>query len=475
MKTRKTYALLLLCATLLSSCNTTPEPATDDIDPVGDDATTVTETAETDYYAALDADLQYDGYEWNTLRYEAADWDIYLAPEEMTGESLNDAAVLRNQEVEELLNIVIRQTTDVSSEATFRNTVMAGEGETFDLLCFWSPGERSTFITEGLTYDWKSLPYVTLENPWYNQTANDAYSIHGKQYFAVSDLTFPVQQHFRILFNKERMTALSMDLPYDLVFAGKWTLDRLEEYCAGAYVDENGDGTADMGDSYGLGLNPAFGSIFPLNCGEIPVRSGADGFQLNLYSERITSIMERVMRWKDDQNYYFVSAGNGHYDLFNAGQLLFECFGSDPNRLRDIEFDFGYLPYPKYDETQENYVVWSAGGMMAVPSTASDPARSGAILEALSAASSKYIKDAFVEQYVLNKILRDKESQDIYRMMRDVATYDPSYNLDPSQLLANYAWYSYFLTENSTSFSSRYESTIGKIETAYQQLWDAAQ
>lgn len=59
---------------------------------------------------------------------------------------------------------------------------------------------------------------------------------------------------------------------------------------------------------------------------------------------------------------------------------------------RDIEFDFGYLPYPKYDEAQRDYVVWSAGGMMALPATVSDPSRSGAILETLSAASHKYVK-----------------------------------------------------------------------------------
>lgn len=110
-------------------------------------------------------------------------------------------------------------------------------------------------MTEHLVYDWKSLPYVTLSNQWYNQTANDAYTVAERQYFAVSDLTFPVQQHFRILFN--------------------------------------------------------------------------------LYSERITDIMKRVVAWKNDPNYNFSATGNMHYDIFNAGRVLFECYGSDP-ALRGI-------------------------------------------------------------------------------------------------------------------------------------------
>lgn len=466
---------LLFCALLLSSCGSTTDTQKHNDADTAPPALSDTETIEqeTDYYAALDDGLDYEGYTFNVLWYEATNWDIYIAPEEVTGEALNDAAIQRNQEVEELLNISVTATTNANSETTFRNTVMAGEGDTFDLLCFWSPGERSVFITEQLTYDWKALPYVTLTNPWYNQTANEAYSIGGRQYFAVSDLTFPVQQHFRILFNKELMTEMGLDYPYELVFDGGWTLDALESYCADAYLDINGDGTADNGDRYGLGFNAAFASAFPLNCGEIQVTSGADGFQLNLYSEKITSILERTLRWKDDGNNYFSTNGNAHYELFTEGRLLFECYGSDPALLRDIEFDFGYLPYPKYDESQTDYVVWSAGGMMAIPVCAADPSRTGAIMEALSAGSAKYVKDAFVEQYILNKVLRDEESQDIYRMMRDNATYDLSYNLDPAKLLSDYKWYSYFFT-NQNSLSSRWESTREKLENAYADLWDTA-
>lgn len=472
---RKNILCLLLCALLLTSCGqTTDTQESSDVD-TAPPALSDTETIEpeTDYYAALEEGLDYEGYTFNALWYVNTDWNIYLAPEDTTGEGLNDAARERNLEVEELLNISVTDTTNNNSETAFRNSVMAGEGDTYDLLCFFSPGERSAFITEQLTYDWKTLPYVTLTNPWYNQTANDAYSIGGRQYFAVSDLTFPVQQHFRILFNKELMTEMGLDYPYELVFDGTWTLDALESYCADAYLDVNGDGTADDGDRYGLGFNGAFASAFPLNCGEIQVTSDADGFHLNLYSEKIVSIVEQVLSWKKNGNNYYSTSGNAHYDLFDAGRLLFECYGSDPATLRDIEFDFGYLPYPKQDENQEDYVVWSAGGMMAVPACAADPSRTGAILEALSAGSAKYVKDAFVEQYILNKVLRDEESQKIYRMMRENATYDLSYNLDPAKLLADHKWYSYFFTSDK-SISSRWESTREKLENAYADLWDAA-
>lgn len=58
-------------------------------------------------------------------------------------------------------------------------------------------------------------------------------------------------------------------------------------------------------------------------------------------------------------------------------------------------------------------------------------------------------------------------------MMREKATYDLSYNIDPSKLLANHKWYKYCIDQNDDSVASRYESVHEMIETAYTELWQA--
>ena len=47
--------------------------------------------------------------------------------------------------------------------------------------------------------------------------------------------------------------------------------------------------------------------------------------------------------------------------------------------LRDVDCDFGYLPYPKYDESQKTYITSVDGGTAsaAVLITASDTERTG--------------------------------------------------------------------------------------------------
>ncbi len=443
---------------------------------VATNTTTSAPETEADIYEGL-RDLDFGGYEFSVMTYDDTSvWATYSAPEEETGDVLNDMAYRRNREVEDMLNIAINKVIGGefnSAESTFRNLVLAGEPEEADLFMFWSPGDRSSFLTEGVTYDWKDVPHVKLESKWYNQTANEAFTIAGTQYFAVSDYTFPIQQHFRMLFNKTLAEDFGVTDIYDSVLDGTWTFDKMLASCKNAYADLDGDGAKSLGDRYGLAVNAAFASAFPLNFGEIQVRNSKDGFELNLFSEKIVSSVEKIVAMNENPD-IFVNpvSGNDQYEIFKSGNAIFMTYGSDPAMLRDYEFDFGYIPYPKYDESQEDYVVWSAGGMMAIPASAGNIDRTGAIIEALSAGSNKYVKDAFVEKYIEGKVLRDSESQEIYRMMRDLATYDLSYNIDPSGMLASYAYYSYFMSNGSADVASRYAAIKDSVETAYADLWN---
>lgn len=452
------------------SCQSADEPTETTAADSADNTTA--EPAATDVYENLRG-LDYEGYEFKILTYDNESWETYAAPEVETGDVLSDSAFKRNLEVMELLNIDISQIRDANSEGSFKNMVLAGDSSEYDMIIFWSPGERSSFISNGLTYDVSTVPHMDLDAEWYNQTANDAYTIAGKQYFFVSDLSFPVQQHFRILYNKQLAEDYKIESPYDAVFDGSWTMDRLLADCKGIYSDLNGDTKAGLEDRYGMVLNNAFASVFPLNAGEIQVYSTDEGFELNLYSERIVTLVEYIVGFKSNQDIYVNTNANAQYDIFYAGNALYMPYGSDPALLRDVEFDFGYLPYPKLDENQEDYVVWSAGGMMAIPATADNIDRTGAVIEALSIGSNKYVKDAFIEKYIEGKILRDEESQQIYRMMRDAATYDLSYNIDPSGMLSNYAYYSYYMQQGSADVASRYAQISERVEQSYAKLYES--
>ena len=83
------------------------------------------------------------------------------------------------------------------------------------------------------------------------------------------------------------------------------------------------------------------------------------------------------------------------------------------NKLREMEADFGILPVPNYDETQEHYsssVSVFGGNLISVPVTNQALDMTGVLLEAMSAESMYGLIPAFYETVLKEKSARDPDS-----------------------------------------------------------------
>ena len=467
-------AALLLAAVPLSACGNaenTPDMPTGAVSETvsADTEETVTEP---DYYDGLE-NLDCGGYRFRILSYLGDSWPLYLSSDGENGELLNDAAFRRNLEISELLNCGIEAVYDKEYEKLFQNAVHAGDDSACDLVCFFSPGARASYISENYVYDWKSVPHLRLNAPWYVQDANETFTVAGKQYFAVSDITFAGQQFASILCNLRMLESYDLPSPYTLVEEGTWTLDALHTLTSGVYADLNGNGKKDIGDQFGLvGHSNVFGR-FIFCAGEPEVYGQASGFALNLYSDKITALVDRLRGMQAEDDICVDDAKS--FEKFTDQTTLFALYASDPAKLRDLTFDYGYLPFPKYDEAQKNYITEAAGGHMAIPVTASDIDRTGVIVEAMSAASRKYMSEAFIESYIENKVLRDEGSVSCYRLMRETSRYNLSYNIDPTGSLASHIFYSKLWQKPSLMLASQYESQKDAFQKAYDKLFAAAE
>lgn len=90
--------------------------------------------------------------------------------------------------------------------------------------------------------------------------------------------------------------------------------------------------------------------------------------------------------------------------------------------LRDYEGNFGVLPMPKLDDKQEEYLSMIAtwGTLMTtIPASASDPVRTGIILDALAYDSYKNLMDPYYETYLTQKGARNEDSAEMLRIVRD--------------------------------------------------------
>lgn len=100
------------------------------------------------------------------------------------------------------------------------------------------------------------------------------------------------------------------------------------------------------------------------------------------------------------------------FRLFLNDQALFYVHGLGSAQMyRDMKSDFGVIPTPKLDDTQESYFIQpDITKQMVIPSTAPDNERTSIIVEALAYEGYSYLRPLYYETMLQNKYLRDEES-----------------------------------------------------------------
>jgi len=138
--------------------------------------------------------------------------------------------------------------------------------------------------------------------------------------------------------------------------------------------------------------------------------------------------------------------------------------------FRETEVEFGLVPWPKYDETVDKYYSFvDAGSSLAIiPVTASDPARTGAVLEAMAYYGQKEIIPAYYNITLQNKYLRDDMSITMLDYVNEGRTFDLGY-YNNSQFGGKLANPGYDMVHNtSLTFSAHYaaheQSVLALIE-----------
>ena len=96
--------------------------------------------------------------------------------------------------------------------------------------------------------------------------------------------------------------------------------------------------------------------------------------------------------------------------------------------LRDVNFEFGIVPLPKYDEAQDGYHTLASTQMLLLPADMDDPEFVGVVLEALCAESYRQVVPVLYDVVYQNKYLRDSESETMFSLIRGSLVYDLNWN-----------------------------------------------
>ena len=153
--------------------------------------------------------------------------------------------------------------------------------------------------------------------------------------------------------------------------------------------------------------------------------------QLTLYSTKTVEIYDEFFSLMNNASCILFSNATGYKGsgMFSEGRAMFtDTELRHAQTLRNMDDDFGILPYPKFDEA-DNYATATNGGshLLVIPITVSDVERTGAITEALCAIGSRDVVPAFYEKSLKTKYARDEESEDMIDIIRSSRIYDIGY------------------------------------------------
>ncbi len=375
---------LLMLLTTFTACAESKENVEETTQSVTPSAETVEEVVE-------DANPYYEGYvdPFTDVDFDGEALSIYTSvnqvgtltnsnfliegPEELTGDLAPDAAIARNLDVMDRLNIDILYEhadygyNDVASHV--RQLLQSGDAS-YDLIIN-DIYALAPVTPEGLFHDVNNGKNFNFDAPWWYRDFMDDISLNSKMRFILAGDYFidMLRCSHCLLMNKDTYTDMYGDPEevYDMVLNQEWTLDNCKMLVENCYLDLNGNGVKDQNDQFGFVAFQYWGPLIPWLISSDPgfITRTEDGYpEIAVNNERSILLTEKL-------NAIFNNGASGieltggdeakTENIFLEGRSLFlgyERLGSLENAtFRDVEIDLAVLPYPKLDELQEDYVT----------------------------------------------------------------------------------------------------------------------
>ncbi len=481
-------ALLMLVPTL-ASCGDSGSADTSAETSGADTVAAVTETEYVDPFAGTDFGGQELRISSSIDEYDSTNAHRLIAGSgELNGEIVNDAVYLRNQTVEELLNVKLNF---IPSEWTWDNghteiekLVLAGdcgfEVVINDLINLGRIAHKGYFhsVSNNQIMDFD-------QKYWFGDAIDDLELVPGGAYMMLGDVFTDSLASAHVLFyNKDIINNNygSHNYVQDIVMEGKWTVDEMIRVTAEVAVDLDGDGTLVEGDQKGYAVIGSWGPMIPVLMGfDVDfVEKNGSKYSYCFNNERSVKILEKLneLYWQEStlQDTVGHSADDLRLQLANQTAVFVGYLRlCDLEKMRDIEFLVGLAPYPKLDEVQANYVSslhdTSEVGAIVVTAPVDQLDFISTCLEVMAREASKTIIPAYYEEALKIKYVNGTDDAAIIDLIHDSITspFALAYNnILGGMLLANC-----FLTplgSKKTDFASGYASAESAGQKALEDL-----
>lgn len=352
-----------------------------------------------------------------------------------TGDVVFDAVYTRNCTVAELLGTTFEITAMdgdwTQFGVTMESSLMAGD-DNWDIIN--APGNACcTAQRDYLFQELQNSPYLSFENPYWNNAAMEEVSIDGvKIRYLVGDLSLSMHHYSgAVFFNKALFEKSGFDENelYQMVIDRQWTIEKLEQYAQMVFDDTNSNGITDDEDISGFTIFTTEDAKW-LEYGADVRRSrrNADGIvEMDYDLDRANLAVDKL------RNLLFSTPGarytqtsTRNFDLFTGGHTVFVgCYLGAVSYapLRNMVDPYGIVPFPMLDEKQAEYsnYIHNSAAYYCVPVTCKNLDDATAVLEALCFETYNSVIGVYFEMALKSKYASDTKTGECIDIIRAVS------------------------------------------------------
>ena len=486
------FLAVLMLTALAVSCAENSEKTTE--------SATEAEAAETEpeetvdqrqtYTDGLPEDLTFDGAEFRSVVQNDFVNDMWVE-EVSSSDTVDEQVYKRNAYVEDKLDVKISEPYHEGryDELCPKLVSIYNAGEdAYELVCMHAV-QSGLDATSGIYGNWYNVPYMDFTQPWYPQTTVENLTLNGRMFLTVSDLALSsLTKTCCMFYDKGYVEDYQLGNIYSYVSNGEWTIDKLAELIKGIYEDLNQDGVRDTSletwnimdpceDFYGLVTGNRSNSMVYYWAFNIPiVEFSEEGYEIQCDSEKMNDCIQKLRKmFYEDGGTWANYNQTYNVNYFAQGKCIFYngIFQDASSTLREYDRDYGIIPYPKWDEAQEEYRTMVDGGFDTIQylGTTTNLELLGAVTHALGCYSYKYVVPAYYDVALKVKGTRDEESVALLDMIFDGRNVDFGFIYDAWKGFA-FKFDDLFADNSSSTVSSVYAANKNAAEKHYQAVYD---
>ena len=359
-----------------------------------------------------------------------------------TGDPILDAIYKKNLYTEQTLGIELEFTevpgagnqNEIIAWCETVKNMQSDPSTPVDLLACYSRTAAYATIN-GLNQDITVYDNIDLSKAWWPKNVQEEFSIGNKLFFITGDISTNVlHMMYCVFYNKTMMEDYGLGDPVQMVKDRTWTIDQWQSMTSGLYQDIDGVAGKSEGDVFGAGFQYYHLDAIVQGSGfKLLENTDEDGQYIaiteDFYSQKLDGYIDDMIEWVKTNDVYNDTKYAGVSETaFLEGRSAFQINRAQYGfQLQETDLDYGILPPPMLDPSQQESYVTSLGNPYTIYSMSRstvDGDRAAAVLQTMGYYGYSLTTPAIFDVTFKGKFSKDPNAMDMFNLVRDAIGFD---------------------------------------------------